>query len=95
MKKHALSYRPITLLGNGKRLFHRAGNRLRNHQVMFHYDVALAHRGEYRTSGLESKTVFVGVDLHRSRWHVERLLDRYRPNPIQVVYEAGYFFSQN
>jgi hypothetical protein len=37
---------------------------------MFHYDVALAHRGEYGTSGQESKAVFVGVVLHRSRWHV-------------------------
>ena len=86
MKKQALSYKPITVLGNGKGLFHRAGNRLRNHQVMFHYDVALAHRGEYGTSGQESKTVFVGVDYHRSRWHVESLFGRHRPNPIQVVY---------
>ena len=26
--------------------------------------------GAYRTSGQEGKAVFVGVDLHRSRWHV-------------------------
>jgi transposase len=67
---------------------------------------------EYRRSGQEDKTVFVGVDLHRFKWHVtartedqelfsgtlpgqwealRRLLDRYRGNSIQVVYEAGYF----
>jgi|GEM_PF-6755828 len=41
MEKHGLSYKSITVLGNGKGLFHRAGNRVRNHQVVFHYDVAL------------------------------------------------------
>jgi len=67
---------------------------------------------EYRRNGQEGKTVFVGVDLHRFRWHVtvrtedselfsgtipghwevlRRLLDRYRSNLVQVVYEAGYF----
>jgi transposase len=66
----------------------------------------------YRTSGQESKTVFVGVDLHRLSWHVtvrtedqelfsgtlpghwealRSLLDRYQADPIQLVYEAGYF----
>jgi len=44
MNRHGLSYKPITALGNGKRLFHRAGNRLRNQQVMFHYDVVLRGR---------------------------------------------------
>jgi transposase len=67
---------------------------------------------EYRRSGQEGKAVFVGVDLHRFKWHVtvrtedqelfsgsipghwealQRLLDRYRGDSIQVVYEAGYF----
>lgn len=66
----------------------------------------------YRTSGQKGKAVFVGVDLHRLRWHVtvmtkdqalfsgtlpgqwealRYLLDRYRGDWIQVVYEAGYF----
>jgi transposase len=66
----------------------------------------------YRTRGQKGKTVFVGVDLHRCRWHVtvmtkdqelfsgtlpgqwetlRLLLDRYREDWIQVVYEAGYF----
>ena len=56
--------------------------------------------------------LFVGVDLHKNKWHVtirssdvelfcgsipgtwdslRRLLDRYRGNRIQVVYEAGCF----
>ena len=67
--------------------------------------------GEYRTTAQKSKVVFVGVDLHRSRWHVtvrtedqepvsgtvpghwealRRLLDTYRGDSIEVVYEAGY-----
>jgi len=67
---------------------------------------------EYRRNGQEGKAVFVGVDLHRFKWHVtvrtedqelfsgtlpgqwealRQLLDRYRGNSIQVVYEAGYF----
>jgi hypothetical protein len=25
---------------------------------------------EYKSSGQEGKTVFVGVDLHRFKWHV-------------------------
>ena len=66
--------------------------------------------GGYRTS--TRGTVFVGVDLHRSRWHVtvrtedqqlfsdtlpghwealRSLLDMYRGDSIEVVYEAGYF----
>ena len=67
---------------------------------------------EYRRSTKEGKTIFVGVDLHRFKWHVtvrtedqelfsgtlpgqwealRQLLDRYRGDSIQVVYEAGYF----
>jgi transposase len=67
---------------------------------------------EYKRSREEGKAVFVGVDLHRFKWHVtvmaedqelfsgtlpghwealRRLLDRYRGNSVQVVYEAGYF----
>ena len=67
---------------------------------------------EYRRSRKEGKTIFVGVDLHRFKWHVtvrtedqelfsgtlpgqwealRQLLDRYRGDSIQVVYEAGYF----
>ena len=67
---------------------------------------------EYRRSTKEGKTIFVGVDLHRFKWHVtvrtedqelfsgtlpgqwealRQLLDRYRGDLIQVVYEAGYF----
>jgi transposase len=66
----------------------------------------------YRRNGQEGNAVFVGVDLHRFKWHVtvrtedqelfsgtlpgqwealRRVLDRYRGNSIQVVYEAGYF----
>ncbi len=44
MNRHGLSYKAITVLGNGKGLFHRAGNRLRNHQVMFHYHLVLRGR---------------------------------------------------
>jgi len=67
---------------------------------------------EYRRRVEEGKAVFVGVDLHRFKWHVtvmsedqelfsgtlpghwealRKLLDRYRGDSIQVVYEAGYF----
>jgi transposase len=67
---------------------------------------------EYKRSREEGKAVFVGVDLHRFKWHVtvrtedqelfsgtvpghwealRRLLDRYREDSVQVVYEAGYF----
>jgi transposase len=67
---------------------------------------------DYRRNGQEGKAVFVGVDLHRFKWHVtvrtedqelfsgtlpgqwealQRLLDRYREDSINVVYEAGYF----
>jgi hypothetical protein len=70
---------------------------------------------EYRTSGKESNTVFVGVDLDRSGWQItvmteirsslvsgrlsghwrpsRSLLDRYRADPIQVVYEEAILAS--
>ena len=67
---------------------------------------------DYRRKAQEGKAIFVGVDLHRFKWHVtvrtedqelfsgtipghwealRKLLDRYRGDSIQVVYEAGYF----
>jgi hypothetical protein len=41
MKKDGLSYRPITPLRNGERVFHRAGNRLKNQYIGFDNDVVL------------------------------------------------------
>jgi len=60
----------------------------------------------------EGKTVFIGIDMHRNKWHLTaviedevvfsgampadpeallKFLKRYCNNPIESVYEAGYF----